>query len=518
MQQPLDNLSSNKIKITDEHKQARRITWAYTLILGLWVLIQSGLPYTLIANIKLADNAWIELLVGWFLIAASAWLLYLMLIKYQSLVNRDALTGLPNRQLLNDRIIQAIAYADRSNHLVAIVFIDLDNFKLINDSLGHTAGDQLLIIIAEKLQAAIRPVDTIARLGGDEFVLILYDLASEAYVSQEIDRINQVFAAPFLVSKREIFVSYSAGFSLYPQDGKNAETLLMNADVAMYRAKEQSGNSFQFYAPEMHAKINDRLLLESTMRHALEAEEFHLLYQPQIDLKSKQVFGMEALIRWIHPTLGTISPEKFISLAEDTGLIVPIGEWVIKAACQQLRDYQDAGLKNLSVAVNLSGRQFKEANLIPSIAKILKDTGIAAELLELELTESVLMDNSNQLISTLDQLKSMGLKLAIDDFGTGYSSLSYLKRFPMDKLKIDQSFIKDIGLGGDDSAIVKAIIYLGHSLNLRVIAEGIESSAQMEFLTENNCDEGQGFYYGTPLSPEDFRSLVEQHNNPHLSI
>jgi diguanylate cyclase (GGDEF)-like protein len=506
-----------KIHTTGENKQAKQIAWAYTLILGLWVLIQSGIPYMLFANVKLHDNALSELLVGWFLIAASAWLLYLLLIKYQSLVNHDALTGLPNRHLLHDRIIQAIAYADRSDQLVAIVFIDLDNFKLINDSLGHTAGDQLLIEIASNLQAAIRPVDTIARLGGDEFVLILYDVPNEKFISQEIERINQAFIAPFFVGKHEIFVSYSAGFSLYPQDGKDAETLLMNADVAMYRAKEQSGNSFQFYAPEMHAKINDRLLLESTMRHALEAEELHLLYQPQIDLKTNKVFGMEALIRWIHPTLGTISPEKFISLAEDTGLIVPIGEWVIKTACQQLRDYQDTGLKNLSVAVNLSGRQFKEANLIPSIAKILKDTGIAAELLELELTESVLMDNSHQLISTLDQLKGMGLKLAIDDFGTGYSSLSYLKRFPMDKLKIDQSFIKDIAMGGDDAAIVKAIIYLGHSLNLQVIAEGIESVEQMNFLTLNDCDEGQGFYYGTPLGADAFRSLVEQHNGLHSS-
>jgi diguanylate cyclase (GGDEF)-like protein len=504
----------NKSKATDEHKQAKRIAWAYSLILGIWVLIQSGLPYTLIANVKLADNAWSELGVGWFLIAASAWLLYLMLIKYQALVNRDALTGLPNRQLLNDRIIQAIAYANRSNHLVAVVFIDLDNFKLINDSLGHTAGDQLLKTIAVKLQAAIRPVDTLARLGGDEFVLILYDLPNEKYVSQEIDRINQVFNAPFFVNKREIFISYSAGFSLYPQDGKNAETLLMNADVAMYRAKEQSGNSFQFYAPKMHAKINDRLLLESTMRHALEADEFYLLYQPQINLKTQQVFGMEALIRWSHPSMGMISPDKFIPLAEDTGLIVPIGEWIIKTACQQLKAYQDSGLKNLTVAVNLSGRQFKDENLISTIRKILHNTRLAPELLELELTESVLMDNSEQLIAILDQLKSMGLKLAIDDFGTGYSSLSYLKRFPMDKLKIDQSFIKDIARGGDDSAIVKAIIYLGHSLNLQVIAEGIESKAQMDFLALNHCDEGQGFYYGTPLSAGDFKNFVEQHNQP----
>lgn len=502
----------SKNKATTEYKQARQVAWAYTIILSLWVSIQSGIPYTLFANVKLQENAWSQLLVGWFVIATTAWLLYLMLIKYQSLVNHDALTGLPNRQLLHDRINQAIAAANQSGQLVAIVFIDLDNFKLINDSLGHSAGDQLLKSIATAIQSSIRPVDTLARLGGDEFVLLLYDVPNEDFISQEIDRINQAFTTPFFVGKREIFVSYSAGFSLYPQDGNDSETLLMNADVAMYRAKEQSGNSFQFYAPEMHAKINDRLLLESTMRHALEAEEFYLVYQPQVDLKTKKVFGMEALIRWSHPSMNILSPDKFISLAEDTGLIVPIGEWVIKAACIQLKAYQEAGLKDLTVAVNLSARQFKEINLISSIEKILQDTGIVPELLELELTESVLMDHSEDLIATLNQLKSMGVKLAIDDFGTGYSSLSYLKRFPLGKLKIDQSFVKDIVGGGDDAAIVKAIIYLGHSLNLQVIAEGIESKGQMDFLTENLCDEGQGFYYSTPLSAMEFADFVVQHN------
>lgn len=512
MNQPLANK-----KAPGEQKQARLIAGAYAIILGLWLLIQSGIPYTLIANVKLHDNAWSELLVGWFVVATSAWLLYLMLLKYQSLVNHDSLTGLPNRRLLNDRVIQAIAYADRSDHLVALVFIDLDNFKLINDSLGHTAGDQLLKAVANRLQSAIRPVDTIARLGGDEFVLILYDLINEELISHEIERINQVFSAPFFVGKNEIFVSYSAGFSLYPQDGKDTESLLMKADVAMYRAKEQSGNSFQFYAPEMHTKINDRLLLESTMRHALEAEEFYLLYQPQIDLKTNKVFGMEALIRWSHPSMGVLSPDKFISLAEHTGLIVPIGTWVIKTACEQLKVYQNLGLKNLTVAVNLSGHQFKEINLIPSIKKILHDTGITGEFLELELTESVLMDHSLELISILHQLKDMGIKLAIDDFGTGYSSLSYLKRFPMDKLKIDQSFIKDISMGGDDAAIVKAIIYLGHSLRLQVIAEGVETKDQMDFLTLYDCNEGQGYYYDEPLSADNFKSFVERHNNHKIS-
>lgn len=493
-----------------ERKHAKLISWTYALILSSWILIQSGLPYTLIADIELSSHAWRDLLVGWFITSTSAWLLYLMLTKYQALINHDPLTGLPNRHLLHDRIIQAIAQADRSGHLFAVAFIDLDNFKLINNSLGHTAGDHLLKAIAESLQATIRPVDTLARLGGDEFILILQDLPNEKFIADEIERINQAFSAPFFIDNREIFVTYSAGFSLYPQDGRNTETLLMNADVAMYRAKEQSGNSFQFYAPEMHAKINDRLLLESTMRHALESGEFRLIYQPQINLKTRKIFGMEALIRWDHPSMGTLPPDTFISLAEDIGLIVPIGEWAIKAACLQLKEFRNEGLHDLIVAVNISGRQLKESHLIASIGKILEETGIAAESLELELTESILMDHSESLLNTLDQLKSMGLKLAIDDFGTGYSSLSYLKRFPMDKLKIDQSFVKDIGSGGDDAAIVQAIIHLGHSLHLRVIAEGIESKAQMDFLTDNHCDEGQGFYYNRPLTAEEFKAFVVQ--------
>ena len=430
--------------------------------------------------------------------------------------NHDALTGLPNRNLLQDRIIQAIVHAERSARLVAIVFIDLDNFKLINDSLGHTAGDQLIKAVAERLQSAFRSVDTVARPGGDEFVLVLYDQFNAELISQEKERIDEVFSVPFDIDGQEIFISYSAGFSLYPQDGKDAEVLLMNADVAMYRAKERSGNSFQFYAPEMHARISDRLVLENNMRHALENQEFFLMYQPQIDLKTRKVFGMEALIRWNHPTMGMISPAKFIPLAEETGLIVPIGLWIIRTACEQLKTFENAGLQDLTVAVNLSSRQFKEHDLIPSIAKILQGTGLAAEHLELELTESILMNNSQGIVSILDTLKNMGLKLAIDDFGTGYSSLSYLKSFPMDKLKIDQSFVKDISIGGDNSAIVRAIINLGHSLNLRVIAEGVETKEQLDFLTAHDCNEMQGYYYSKPLSAEDFKRFVERHNGQDI--
>lgn len=637
-----------------EQKLTKRIVLIYAAIFGVWVLLQSGVPYRLMGVARVDDNAWIETLVGWFVVISSAWLLYLLMAKNLALVkqtdeairlrdraiessvnaimitscnesdapivyvnpaferitgysredvlgrnprflhrddidqpglemiqvaikderegkavlrnyrkdgslywnelsiapvrdekgkvthfvgvqndisdtkhyqealehqaNHDALTGLPNRNLLQDRIFQAIVYAERSAHLVAVVFIDLDNFKLVNDSLGHTAGDQLLKAVAERLQSAFRSVDTVARLGGDEFVLILYDQSSEELISQETERINEVFLAPFDIDGREIFVSYSAGFSLYPQDGKDAETLLMNADVAMYRAKEKRGNSFQFYAPEMHSKINDRLALESNMRHALERQEFLLLYQPQINLKTKKVFGMEALIRWHHPTMGMISPAKFIPLAEETGLIVSIGEWVTRTACEQLKAFENAGLRDLTVAVNLSSRQFKESDLIPSIAKILQDTGLAAEHLELELTESILMNNSQGIVSTLDTLKNMGLKLAIDDFGTGYSSLSYLKSFPMDKLKIDQSFVKDISTSSDNSAIVRAIINLGHSLNLQVIAEGVETEQQLDFLTAHNCDEIQGYYYSKPLSAEDFKQFVEQHNDRKIQM
>lgn len=640
---------SGKSNPSPEQKQIKRIAWIYAIIFGLWVLLQSGVLFTFIADVKVYGNAWIETLAGWFVVISSAWLLYLLMAKNLAMIrrsdeairlrdraiessingflitscdepdnpivyvnpaferitgysrqevlgrnprflhrddnaqpeleiiqaavqaqregkavlrnyrkdgslfwnelsiapvrdekgrathfigvqndisdakhyqdalehqaNHDTLTGLPNRNLLQDRITQAIVYAERSAHFVAVAFIDLDNFKLVNDSLGHTAGDQLLKAVAERLQSGFRAVDTVARLGGDEFVLILYDQSNEELISQETERINEVFSAPFYIDGHEIFVSYSAGFSLYPQDGRNAEVLLMNADVAMYRAKEQRGNSFQFYAPEMHSKISDRLMIESNMRHALERHEFSLMYQPQFDLKTGKVFGMEALIRWHHPSMGMVSPEKFIPLAEDTGLIVSIGEWVIKTACEQLKVFQNTGLQNLTAAVNLSSRQFKESNLIPSIAKILHDTGLAGEHLELELTESILMGHSQEITSTLCELKNMGLRLAIDDFGTGYSSLSYLKSFPMDKLKIDQSFVKDISTGGDNSAIVKAIINLGHSLNLRVIAEGVETKEQLDFLTAHNCNEIQGYYYSKPLNAEEFRSFVELHNN-----
>lgn len=632
-------------KPPQEHQQMKHIAWMYAVIFGLWVLLQSGVPFTLIAGVQTNDSAWIETLIGWFVVIASAWLLYLLMAKnlemikrsddairlrdraiessvngflitsctepdnpivyvnpafetitgysheeaigrnprflyrddraqpeieiihaavqsqregkvilrnyrkdgsllwnelsvapvrdktdkvthfiwvqndisdtkrYQEALehqaNHDTLTGLPNRNLLHDRIIQAIVYAEREEHLVAVVFIDLDNFKIVNDSLGHTAGDQLIKAVAKRLQSCFRAADTVARLGGDEFILVLYDQSSEELISRETERLDEVFSAPFYVDSHEIYVSYSAGFSLYPQDGKDVETLLMNADVAMYRAKEQKGNSFQFYAPEMHAKINDRLTLESNMRHALQRQEFFLLYQPQVDLKTGKVFGMEALIRWNHPTMGMISPVKFIPLAEDTGMIVPIGEWVIRTACRQLKEFQDAGLQNLVVSVNLSSRQFRENNLVQSIADVLQDTGLAGEYLELELTESILMNSSREIIATLCELKSMGLKLAIDDFGTGYSSLSYLKRFPVDKLKVDQSFVRDISAGGDNSAIVRAIINLGHSLNLQVIAEGVETIEQLDFLAANQCNEIQGYYYSRPLLAEDFRAFVE---------
>lgn len=641
------HLDKNQLPI--EQKQMKRIAWIYVTIFGLWVPMQSGIPFTFITGIEAQYNAWIDTLSGWFVVISSGWLLYLLMAKNMKMIkrsdeaihlrnraiessvngflitschkpdhpivyvnpafesitgysrkevlgqnprflhsediaqpgleviraaikaqrdgkavlrnyrkdgslfwnelsiapvrdeagrvthfiwvqndisdakryqealehqaNHDLLTGLPNRNLLQDRIAQAIIYAERSAHIVALVFIDLDNFNLINDSLGHTAGDKLLKAVAERLKTGFRVVDTVARLGGDEFVLVFNDQTGEELFLQETERLAEVFSMPFHVDEHEIFVSYSAGFSLYPQDGKDAETLLMNADVAMYRAKEQKGNSFQFYAPDMNAKIRERLVLESHMRYALERQEFSLMYQPQVNSVTNRVFGMEALVRWNHPEMGVIAPEKFVALAEETGMIVPIGEWILRTACGQLKDFQNAGLHDLTVAVNLSSRQFKENNLISSVAGILRDTRLAGKFLELELTESILMNSSQEVISILNELKKMGIKLAIDDFGTGYSSLSYLKRFPMDKLKIDQSFVRDIAVGGGDSAIVKAIINMGHSLSLRVIAEGVETREQLDFLIRHDCREIQGYYYSGPLTAEAFKSFVERHNS-----
>ncbi len=429
--------------------------------------------------------------------------------------NHDTLTGLPNRNLLKDRIAQAIAYAQRYQRTLAVAFIDLDNFKLVNDSLGHQSGDQLLKIVAERLQSCIRVSDTVARLGGDEFVVLLCDHPAEPGVASPplnvtLQRILDEIALPYRIGPHEFFLSCSIGYSLLPGDGDTADLLLRNADMAMYRAKDLGRNNIQPFVPELNEKVIRRLSLEGDLRRALDNGEFYLCYQPQMDLVTRRMVGMETLIRWQHPQRGLISPVQFIPLAEETGLIVPIGAWVLRTACAQAKAWQDAGLPPVRLSVNLSARQFIQRDLIASIRQTLEDTGLSAEYLELELTESLIMHNADLFISTLRELREIGIELAVDDFGTGYSSLSYLQRFPINRLKIDQSFVRDIVGNADSGAISVAIIMLGHSLGLKVIAEGVETIEQLDFLHSSNCNEIQGFYFSKPLPAAEMQKLLEQ--------
>ncbi|MCX7139838.1 MAG: EAL domain-containing protein [Proteobacteria bacterium] len=423
--------------------------------------------------------------------------------------NHDSLTGLPNRNLLWDRIQGACARAQRYGNFSAVAFLDIDNFKVVNDSLGHTLGDHLLRAVASRLQSALRATDTVARQGGDEFVLVLCDQQSEQQIAGELRRIVELFAKPFSVEGRDVFVTASIGAALHPQDAKDPESLMKSAELAMYRAKESGRNTYQLYTVEMQTRVMERLALESRLRRAVELGEFELYFQPQVDLRTNRVFGCEALIRWRQPELGMVSPAKFIPLAEETGLIVPIGEWVLRTACRQCKVWQDAGLPQVAVAVNISARQFREKNLFQLVETILAETGLSPNLLELEVTESVIMHDAQQVIASLEAFREMGVRLSVDDFGTGYSSLSYLKRFPVDRLKIDQSFVRDLSTDADDVAIAQAIITLGHTLNLLVIAEGVETPEQLAFLRKYQCDEMQGYLFGKPMPAEEFGKLLE---------
>lgn len=422
--------------------------------------------------------------------------------------NYDGLTGLPNRQLLHDRLNQAVS-TQRQIHSISVVFIDLDYFKVINDSLGHNSGDEVLRHVAERLRSSVRDGDTVARIGGDEFVLILNDQTNEDVIFRAMKRIISKVSEPMRIGNRELNITCSAGISVHPQDGFDVETLLRNADAAMYRAKANGRNNFQFYTSEMNELVSERLMLEHSLRRALERKEFSLHYQPRVNLRTGAIDAVEALVRWEHPEHGLILPDRFIPIAEETGLIVEIGKWVLQTACAQSRAWQDAGLAPVVVSVNLSARQLWEGGLAVMVAEILAETGVRPEHLEMELTESVVMHDTETVISTLQGLKANGVRLSIDDFGTGYSSLSYLKRLPIDALKIDGSFVRDIdtGLGVDDGILAKAIISLGHGLHLKVIAEGVESEAQMAFLKVHQCDEVQGFYYSTPLPPDECARL-----------
>ncbi|MEC4718570.1 EAL domain-containing protein [Noviherbaspirillum sp. CPCC 100848] len=424
--------------------------------------------------------------------------------------NRDTLTGLANRNLLHDRLRQASAYATRYGHPVWLLFMNLDRFKFVNDTLGHRAGDELLKVVADRLRGAVRETDTIARMSADEFVLILPERTEEHLSPVLVQRIMDAVAQPIVIEGYEFVMGSSIGIAVCPSDGMDADTLIKHAGIAMYRAKETGRNNFQFFTPAMNDHAMERLRIENNLRSALEREEFFLHYQPQVDLATGRVLGMEVLIRWQHPVLGMVPPDRFIELAEEIGLIVPIGAWVLRTACRQCVAWQRAGLGQLRVAVNLSPLQFYQEDLVHTVKGVLAESGLAPHLLELELTESMMMNDIEHAVCILRDLKSIGVHLSIDDFGTGYSSLSYLKRFPIDLLKIDQSFVRDITIDPDDEAIVLSIISLAHSLRLKVIAEGVETEAQLAYLKRHGCDYMQGYYFSRPLPAQAFEQLLRQ--------
>jgi diguanylate cyclase (GGDEF)-like protein/PAS domain S-box-containing protein len=420
----------------------------------------------------------------------------------------DHLTGLPNRLLLNDRINQAIALARRKAGIIAILFLDLDGFKHINDSLGHSIGDKLLQSVAQRLQVGIRSPDTVSRNGGDEFIIVLQDLLQPNQAAITARRVLKMVAAVHRVGEHDLHVTGSIGVSIYPEDGQDAESLIKSADTAMYQAKTSGRKSFQFFTPTMNVNAVERQSIEEDMRRALKNHEFALHYQPKVNLKTRVVVGVEALIRWTHPSRGPLSPIKFIPVAEETGLILPIGAWVLRKACMQAVSWKDAGLSVGTMAINVSTSQFLEEGFLANLFSVVAETGMDPRSLELEVTESVLMKNTDVSISILKEVRDYGIKVAIDDFGTGYSSLSYLRQFPLDSLKIDQSFLRKIHVAPDDSFIVSAIIGMGRNLGLRVVAEGVETAEELAFLKANDCDEAQGYYLGRPVPSEEFAKVL----------
>jgi diguanylate cyclase (GGDEF)-like protein/PAS domain S-box-containing protein len=428
--------------------------------------------------------------------------------QVQYLAYYDALTGLPNRTLFRDRLTKALASARRRKEKVALLFFDLDRFKTINDSLGHSVGDLLLKEVAERLKGWAREQDTVARLGGDEFVVVLTGIKEVADIAVAANRILNMMATEFAIQGQLLRVTCSLGISVFPDHGPDAEALLKSADAAMYYAIDKGGNNFQFFTQDMNARAMERLTLENSLRLALEREELFLVYQPQVDLPTGAIVGAEALLRWRHPQMGLVPPSKFIAIAENSGLMLPFGEWVLKTACAQARQWQDQGLPPLPIAVNVSAVQFRHERFLEVVREVLEESGLAPQYLELELTESLLLSSADVTLSLLRQLHGMGLRLSIDDFGTGYSSLSYLRHFPVYKLKIDRSFMQNITVSTDNAAVTAAIINLARSLNLKVLAEGVENEEQMFFLRAHNCDEVQGYYFSHPLAASDFAEKV----------
>jgi len=423
----------------------------------------------------------------------------------------DDLTSLPNRLMLNQRLDEALSRHRRAGSQLAILFMDLDRFKVINDSLGHEVGDDLLREVADRLRGQSREGDTVARMGGDEFVVLIENRESLSDISACAQRLVEQLSAPYLLGNKDCHVTLSIGISVFPSDGSDSQALLKAADVAMYRAKELGRNNYQYYLPSMNVHTVERLELESDLSHALERGEFLLHYQPKVDVASGLITGVEALLRWKHPARGLVPPMDFIPLAEETGLIVPIGEWVLATACARTKAWQGGGLPKLSVAVNLSARQFADTTLLAKLTRIIHASGLEPSLLELEITESVVMSNAEGAVRVLEQLKSIGVQIAIDDFGTGYSSLAYLKRFPIDILKVDRSFIRDIHADSGDMKITRAIIAMAHSLRLKVVAEGVETAQQLQFLRSQCCDAIQGYFLYRPLREDELADVLK-HN------
>lgn len=430
--------------------------------------------------------------------------------RLQRLANMDTLTGLPNRALFFDRLKQGIIHARRQQHSLAILFLDLDQFKNINDTLGHVMGDDLLKDVADCLKKCVRSGDTVARHGGDEFVILLSDIRYKEDAALVAQKMIDSLIRPFVENDHQLFISASIGISIYPDDGEDDLSLIRHADMAMYRAKDMGRNNFQFYQQDMGDRASERLAMESSLRKALQNKEFMLFYQPKMDLTTGRICGVEALIRWQHPERGMILPGQFIPLLEETNMICSVGQWVLHEACQQQKRWQESGLPELTIAVNLSARQFVNVDLPAQVLEILENTGLDPRLLELEITESILMEHKKTVITALHDLNAMGIQLSIDDFGTGYSSLNYLKRFPIHTLKIDRSFINDLPHDHDDVAITLAVIAMAKNLNLKVVAEGVETSEQLTFLIEHRCDEIQGYYISEPVPAEKLTRMLEQ--------
>jgi len=429
----------------------------------------------------------------------------------------DALTGLPNRTLLQDRLTKALASALRRKEKVALLFLDLDRFKDINDSFGHSVGDLLLQNVAERFKSGVRKQDTVGRLGGDEFLIVLTNVKEIANASVAAERFMHAMSAKFVIQGRSLSISCSIGISMFPEDGMDGESLLRNADAAMYSAKDSGRNNFRFFTEDMNAQAVERVTLENDLRQALDKNELFLVYQPQMNIVTGKIIGLEALLRWQHPTLGLMPPDRFIRIAENCGLIIPIGEWVLRTACAQVRKWQDEGIPAVSIAINVSTVQFRQKGFCELIRRVVNEMGLDPQYLQLELTESIFLDDADETLSLIQKLKAMGLTLAIDDFGTGYSNFNYLRQFRISKLKIDRSFIRDVAVNPDYVAITTAIISMAKSLNIKVLAEGVEDEAQMSFLRAHQCDEIQGYYFSKPLAVDKVAAKLRGHTpEPHV--